>query len=115
MEADEGSMYTKDDADLTHEGILELIDFLDKNKNLLTVKANNILDVMVIEINRFYYTYGINDSDVKIRALIIALGLVEDYIRKDAFDQSKFESNVNLVMFPLLDKIIEYSSRIKDI
>ena len=38
MEADEGSMYTKDDADLTHEGILELIDFLDKNKNLKALK-----------------------------------------------------------------------------
>jgi hypothetical protein len=115
MEGDEGAMYAKDDTNLAHEGVLGLIEFLDKNKDMLTVKANNMLDITAIEINRFYSTYGLNDSDVKIRALVIALRLVEDYVRKDAFDQSKLASNVNVIIFPLLDRIVEYSRRIKDI
>jgi hypothetical protein len=109
----ESAIYVEEKTSITHEGIVMLIDFLDKNRELIRIYESYMLDAIQIETRRLYATYGIEYKDVKIRALIIGLGAIVDYAKKlSRFDNiSKYKSEIEERITGFLNTIVSFTQQ----
>jgi hypothetical protein len=107
LDDNELEVYDNENTEMTKSGFVSLIDFLNKNKDQLLNRKSPMVDTTIVEMTRLYTCYGIRDEDVPLRAVMIGLGLVDDYIENLAKDEDEFESITRNTIFPFLSNLVE--------
>ncbi|MDE1769369.1 MAG: hypothetical protein KGI28_02290 [Thaumarchaeota archaeon] len=101
----EKDSYDKEDTEFTKQAFDMLVKYLEKNKEFLK-RPNYILKSILLEMNRFYQEFGIDERDVKARMLIVVINYIYDYIEKSDLTDEKIRSEVEISLIPFVDKII---------
>lgn len=102
---DDIETYGEENVELSREGTQTIIDLIGDNLDLLKVRKNKIIQSAITEVNRLCSTYGFDIGIAKIRLLLVVLGQLEGYSRKEPIDADQFEVNVNAMVIPYAEEI----------